>query len=81
VFPVRFRSFRGARAGRQSADETGRSGPARSPSQHHARGDGGIVRRLASSFGSAGDFLPTLAAAAALRRRGHDVRFVNESGL
>jgi len=34
------------------------------------------VRCLASSFGSAGDFLPTLAVAAALRRRGHDVRFV-----
>src|SRR5262245_7788970 len=48
----------------------------RSPSQHHAGGDGGIVRCLASSFGSAGDFLPTLAVAAALRRRGHDVRFV-----
>lgn len=29
-----------------------------------------------SSFGSAGDFLPTLAIGAALRRRGHDVRFV-----
>jgi rhamnosyltransferase subunit B len=37
------------------------------------------MRRLtciATSFGSAGDFLPTLAIAAALRRRGHDVRFV-----
>lgn len=34
------------------------------------------MRCLASSFGSAGDFLPTLAVAAALRRRGHDVRFV-----
>jgi UDP:flavonoid glycosyltransferase YjiC (YdhE family) len=34
------------------------------------------VRCLASSFGSAGDFLPTLAVAGALRRRGHDVRFV-----
>src|SRR5262249_58948810 len=44
--------------------------------QHHARGEGGSVRCLASSFGSAGDFLPTLAVAATLRRRGHDVRFV-----
>src|SRR5262245_52527304 len=38
-----------------------------------------MIRRLtciATSFGSAGDFLPTLAIAAALRRRGHEVRFV-----
>ena len=31
---------------------------------------------VATSFGSAGDLLPTLAIAAALRRRGHDIRFV-----
>lgn len=34
------------------------------------------MRCLVTSFGSAGDFLPTLALAAALKRRGHDVRFV-----
>jgi rhamnosyltransferase subunit B len=34
------------------------------------------MRCVVSSFGSAGDFLPTLAIAAALRRRGHEVRFV-----
>ena len=34
------------------------------------------MRCVVTSFGSAGDFLPTLALAAALRRRGHDVRFV-----
>ena len=34
------------------------------------------MRVVASSFGSAGDFLPTLAIAAVLQRRGHDVRFV-----
>lgn len=34
------------------------------------------LRCVATSFGSAGDFLPTLAIAAALQRRGHDVRFV-----
>ena len=35
-----------------------------------------VLRCLATSFGSAGDFLPTLAIAAALRRRGHGVTFV-----
>jgi len=35
-----------------------------------------VLRCLATSFGSAGDFLPTLAVAAALRRRGHEVTFV-----
>lgn len=34
------------------------------------------MRCVVTSFGSAGDFLPTLALGAALRRRGHDVRFV-----
>lgn len=34
------------------------------------------MRCIVTSFGSAGDFLPTLALSAALRRRGHDVRFV-----
>jgi len=34
------------------------------------------VKIVASSFGSAGDFLPTLAVGAALRRRGHEVQFV-----
>lgn len=34
------------------------------------------MRYAVSSFGSAGDFLPTLALAAALRRRGHAVHFV-----
>lgn len=34
------------------------------------------MKCVVSSFGSAGDFLPTLAVGAALRRRGHDVRFV-----
>ena len=34
------------------------------------------MRCVASSFGSLGDFLPTLAVGAALRRRGHTVRFV-----
>lgn len=35
-----------------------------------------VLRCLATSFGSAGDFLPTLAVAAALHRRGHEVTFV-----
>ena len=35
-----------------------------------------VLRCLATSFGSAGDFLPTLATAAALRRRGHAVTFI-----
>ncbi len=35
-----------------------------------------VLRALATSFGSAGDFLPTLAVAAELRRRGHEVTFV-----
>jgi UDP:flavonoid glycosyltransferase YjiC (YdhE family) len=35
-----------------------------------------VLRCLATSFGSAGDFLPTLAVAGALRRRGHEVTFV-----
>lgn len=35
-----------------------------------------VLRCLATSFGSAGDFLPTLAVAAELRRRGHEVTFV-----
>jgi rhamnosyltransferase subunit B len=34
------------------------------------------VNILATSFGSAGDFLPTLAVASALHGRGHQVRFV-----
>jgi UDP:flavonoid glycosyltransferase YjiC (YdhE family) len=34
------------------------------------------MRCIVTSFGSAGDFLPTLALAAALRRRDHEVRFV-----
>jgi len=34
------------------------------------------MKCIVSSFGSAGDFLPTLSVGAALRRRGHDVRFV-----
>lgn len=34
------------------------------------------MKCVVSSFGSAGDFLPTLSVGAALRRRGHDVRFV-----
>ena len=34
------------------------------------------MRCIATSFGSAGDFLPTLAIAAAMRRAGHDVLFV-----
>ena len=34
------------------------------------------MKIVASSFGSAGDFLPTLAVGAALRRRGHEVQFV-----
>jgi rhamnosyltransferase subunit B len=34
------------------------------------------VRYLASSFGSAGDFLPTLAVARALAEQGHEVSFV-----
>ena len=31
---------------------------------------------IVTSFGTAGDFLPSLAIGAALRRRGHTVRFV-----
>jgi rhamnosyltransferase subunit B len=34
------------------------------------------MKCVVSSFGSAGDFLPTLSVGAALRRRGHDVRLV-----
>ena len=34
------------------------------------------MKIVASSFGSAGDFLPALAVGAALRRRGHEVQFV-----
>ena len=34
------------------------------------------MKCVVSSFGSAGDFLPTLAVGAALRRRGHEVRLV-----
>lgn len=34
------------------------------------------MRCVVTSFGSAGDFLPTLALGAVLHRRGHEVRFV-----
>lgn len=34
------------------------------------------MRCVATSFGSAGDFLPTVAVAAAMRNAGHDVVFV-----
>ena len=34
------------------------------------------MKCVVTSFGSAGDFFPTLALGSALRRRGHDVRFV-----
>jgi UDP:flavonoid glycosyltransferase YjiC (YdhE family) len=34
------------------------------------------MRCIVTSYGSAGDFVPALAVGAALRRRGHDVRFV-----
>lgn len=34
------------------------------------------MKCVATSFGSAGDFLPTVAVAAAMRRAGHDVTFV-----
>jgi UDP:flavonoid glycosyltransferase YjiC (YdhE family) len=35
------------------------------------------VRYVAASFGSAGDFLPTLVVARALREAGHEVTFVS----
>jgi rhamnosyltransferase subunit B len=50
--------------------------PAAIPSSMARTGDGERMKCVVSSFGSAGDFLPTLAVAAALRRRGHAVRFV-----
>jgi UDP:flavonoid glycosyltransferase YjiC (YdhE family) len=52
------------------------------PSQGLAGAERGplLVRVIACSFGSAGDFLPTLAIAAALQRRAHDVSFVGNPG-
>lgn len=39
----------------------------------------GVLRYIASAFGSAGDFLPTLAVARTLAQAGHDVSFVTNS--